>query len=162
MLKLCFLLSLFIFIFTIDGFAQACSFGQGKFEVIDNKAKPVKNFSVNFYSAEDFDLSGKKKVIRAKNEGNGWNIYLTEKDAEKFIAGKSPFNIYSFILDEEKADSIIFFKDNFYNYRTKELYGTPFLVKISAKDYENFYFISPAFGGCYYYNLISLTRSKKR
>ena len=161
MLKLYFLLLLYIFIFTVNGFAQACGFGHGRFEVIGTKAEPIKNFIVNFYSTEGFDLSDKKKVIRVENEGNGWDIYPTEKDAEKFIAGKSPFNVYSSMFrteDKEKADSIIFYKDNFYNYRTIELYGTPFLVKISAKDYENFYFISPVFGGCYYQREVTMSR----
>ena len=162
MLKLYLLISLCIFVFTANGFAQACGYGRGKFEVVGNKAKPITNFGVTFYAAEDFDLSGRKEITNGKKAGNGWSIYLTEKEAEKFIADRSPFNINLFISDKEKADSIIFYKDNFYNYRTRELYGNLFLVKISAKDYKNFYFISPALGGCEYYNLISLTSSRKR
>lgn len=151
----------FILIFPASGIAQLCTFGRGQIEVVNKKKEPVKDFKVDFYSLENFDLSNRKKIMRVEYVSNAWDIFLTRKEAEKYIAEKSAFNVFSerFQLDEkEKKDSVIYYRDNIYNYRTLLNFAAPVLIKISARKYKKFYFISPAFSGCYYYNKITLKK----
>ena len=115
---------------------------------------------MDFYFLENFDLSDRKKIIRNKDVSNAWDIFLTRKEAEKYIADKSPFSAFAEIygIDEKEINSVIFYRDNTYNYRTMGKGYSPLLVKISAHRYKNFYFISPVLAACAYYNKITLKK----
>jgi hypothetical protein len=142
--------------------AQACGYATGRISVFNEKNKPLKNFKVAFYLLENFDfLNSKTKVVRNELAGNAWDIYLTQKEAEDIINGKTPYDISGeqFGIDDEKERrETIFYKDNIFFYRTLEGYGRPFLIKVQARGYENFYFVAPALGGCGYYNEIKLKK----
>jgi len=149
----------FAFLFFIISFtatfaqAQACGWGRGTIAVFDEQNNPITNFKISFYSLGNFDLSNKTKVQRVEYQLNGWDIYLNRKEAEDFIKDKEP------TTQEWDSDSkIVYYKENTYNYRTMENGGGSPIVKISAEGYENFYFISPVFLGCGYYNKIVLKK----
>lgn len=152
------LIILICIIFVLATFvnAQACGWGRGQISVFNEKSEPIKNFKIVFYELRGFDWSNKKKITRVELSENGWDIFLTESVAEDFIKNKEPFS-YSWDDDRE----VVFYKENTYNYRTLENAGNTVLVKISAKEYENFYFISPVFLGCYYYNKITMKKKQE-
>jgi hypothetical protein len=133
--------------------AQACGWGHGQIAVFNQKNKPIKKFKITFYELQGFDFTNKTKVTRVEYQANGWDIYLTKTEAEDFIKGKEPF---SYEWDSDKK--IVYYEGNIYNYRTIENSGKTVLAKISAKRYENYYFISPVFRGCSYYNRITLKK----
>lgn len=133
--------------------AQACGYGRGQITVFDEKKLPIKKFKVTFYDLNGFDYSDKPKVVRNQQVRNGWDVYIKDEEAEAFIKGKKAFE-YNWFSDPE----IVYYKDNTYNYRTIENGGAPVITQVSARGYKSFYFISPVFSDCGYFNQITLMK----
>lgn len=162
MLKITLTIFFCLAVFVSNNFAQACGRGYYRIELntkdsINFKLFPVILKGAEYWKEDVQTLLAEIFFPNEKKDGWFWNSApkIENAVAEQFLANYQTEK-YDMIYGELQSSGIS--KDGEIHLETSETYSMPFLLKLSAENYQTAFYLGSFLGGCQSHKKIDLDK----